>query len=173
MAYIMQGELTHSPIGPIYFRASQNGLKRLSLFPLGQLEPPTMIDSTYQAFNILSSAMEQVNQYLKGECKVFDLKLTLEGLTPFQKQVLSAAHEIPYGEIRTYCQLAKQIGKPLASRAVGSALAHNPLLLVIPCHRVIGSDGHLGGFAAPGSTATKLKLLRLEGIAVKQGRVEL
>jgi len=173
MAYIMQGELTHSPIGPIYFRASQNGLKRISLFSLGALEPPTIIDSNYQAFMILSKAMEQVNQYLNRERTVFDLPLDLWGISLFQKTVLCAAQKIPFGEVRTYTQLAHEIEKPLAARAVGSALAHNPLLLVIPCHRVIGSDGHLGGFAAPGITATKEKLLRLEGVPFCQGRLVL
>lgn len=171
MSYIMQGELAQSPIGPIYLRASQSGLKRISLFTLGALEPPTMIDSTYQAFKFLSEAMQQINEYLYGIRKVFEFPLDLEGLTAFQKQVLTTAQTIPYGEVRTYAQLAKQIGKPLAARAVGSALAANPVLIAIPCHRIINADGKLGGFAAPGSTATKLKLLRLEGVRVQDGRV--
>lgn len=173
MSYIMQGELNHTPIGPIYFRASQVGLKRISLFPLGVLEPPTMIDSTYQAFKVLSAAMEQMNEYLICKRTEFDLPLDFEDLTPFQKKVLCASQEIPYGEVRTYTQLAAQIGKPMAARAVGSALAANPLLLVIPCHRVIGAHGNLGGFAAPGSIAIKQKLLRLEGVKFNQGQVML
>ncbi len=89
----------------------------------------------------------------------------------FQRDVLQLTAEIPFGEVRTYGELAQQLGKLGASRAVGTALARNPMALVIPCHRVIGSDRKLHGFAAPNGIKTKAWLLELEGHEIKNDRV--
>lgn len=105
-------------------------------------------------------AEEQIRQYVAGERRVFSLPLRPEG-TAFQKRVWQALGEIPYGETRNYGQIAAEIGRPGAFRAVGAANGKNPLPLVIPCHRVIGSNGKLTGFAH--GLAVKEKLLRLEG----------
>ena len=86
----------------------------------------------------------------------------LNRLTPFQRRVLLACACIPKGQVRTYGQLAKAIGKPKAARAVGSALAINPLAPLIPCHRVIRSDGKIGNYSGKGGAGTKLRLLRCE-----------
>ena len=86
----------------------------------------------------------------------------LERLSPFQRAVLLACARIPSGQTRTYSQIARAIGKPKAARAVGNALAKNPLAPIIPCHRVIRSDGALGGYSAKGGKGRKLLLLRKE-----------
>lgn len=92
------------------------------------------------------AAREQVLAYFAGERREFDLPLAARG-TDFQQRVWRALHAIPYGETRTYGQLAALLGNPAASRAIGRANATNPLCLVVPCHRVIGADGSLTGYA--------------------------
>jgi methylated-DNA-[protein]-cysteine S-methyltransferase len=104
----------------------------------------------------------QVEEYLNGQRDTFELDIDWALCTPFQRQVLEQHLAIPYGETRTYGQLAAQIGKPLAARAVGRAGATNPIPLIIPCHRVIGADGNLRGYGAPGGIQTKAWLLELE-----------
>ena len=104
------------------------------------------------------TAQEQIEAYLDGHRTHFDLKLDLRG-TPFQKKALQAVAAIPYGETRTYGEIAKTLGRPRAARAVGSANARNCLPLVIPCHRVVAAHG-LGGYA--GGLELKRKLLKLE-----------
>lgn len=89
-------------------------------------------------------------------------RLALSGLTPFQQAVLSACAKIPQGQTRTYSQLAQAIGRPRAARAVGNALAKNPFAPVIPCHRVVRSDGKLGGYSAAGGKKRKRLLLKME-----------
>ncbi len=101
----------------------------------------------------------QLDAYFAGELTEFELPLAPEG-TPFQQQVWDALLEIPYGETWSYGQLAKHIGKPKASRAVGAANGLNPIPIIIPCHRVIGSNGKLTGFG--GGLDTKRFLLQLE-----------
>lgn len=173
MSYLLQGELTDTPIGPIYFYASPQGVRRISLFPLGFLKPSPEINASYEAFHFLSQAMTQVNEYMAGKRKRFDLPLDLVGVSEFQSRVLQATQNILYGSVTTYAHIAAEIGKPLASRAVGSALARNPLLMLVPCHRVIGKNGALHGFAAPEGIETKEALLRLEGITINKGLVRL
>ncbi|MFI3319949.1 MAG: methylated-DNA--[protein]-cysteine S-methyltransferase [Rikenellaceae bacterium] len=102
---------------------------------------------------------EQINHYLQGNLKTFDLPISIEG-TEFQKRVWHALLDIPYGETRSYKEIATAIGDPKASRAVGMANNRNPLLLVIPCHRVIGANGSLTGYA--GGLEIKRALLQLE-----------
>ncbi len=105
---------------------------------------------------------DQIEEYLHGQRTTFELDIDWALCTPFQRQVLEQQIAIPFGETLTYGQLAAQIGKPLAARAVGRAGATNPIPLIIPCHRVIGSDGNLRGYGAPGGTQTKAWLLELE-----------
>jgi methylated-DNA-[protein]-cysteine S-methyltransferase len=101
----------------------------------------------------------QLLAYFSGELTSFELSLSPQG-TEFQRQVWQALRTIPYGQTRSYGDVAKQIGRPLASRAVGAANGRNPLPIVIPCHRVIGSTGTLTGFG--GGLEAKATLLRLE-----------
>ena len=104
-------------------------------------------------------AAEQLREYLRGERKMFDLPLAPEG-TVFQKAVWSALQEIPYGQTRSYGEIAAQIGRPKACRAVGMANHCNPIPIFIPCHRVVGADGSLTGYA--GGLECKRTLLDLE-----------
>jgi O-6-methylguanine DNA methyltransferase len=108
---------------------------------------------------IVALALDQVAEYLDGQRRDFDLPLDLRG-TEFQRRVWSAVAAIPYGETRTYAQIAQVIGKPQAVRAVGVANGANPLPLVVPCHRVLGSDGGLTGYG--GGLDVKRKLLEME-----------
>src|SRR5262249_47406779 len=116
----------------------------------------------------------QLGEYFAGKRKAFTVKLDYRG-TPFQRKVWVALLAIPFGETRTYGELAKQIGSPAAVRAVGAANGRNPIAIIGPCHRVVGSTGKLTGFA--GGLETKATLLKLEGgevddAAVKQPRPE-
>jgi methylated-DNA-[protein]-cysteine S-methyltransferase len=105
-----------------------------------------------------------VTDYFDGKRAEFDCILDFSGSTPFQRRVWNATMDIPYGEVRSYKWVAERIGTPSACRAVGHALAANPLPLIIPCHRVIRSDGRPGGFGGrTGNVQTKLMLLSLEG----------
>jgi methylated-DNA-[protein]-cysteine S-methyltransferase len=107
---------------------------------------------------------QQLREYLAGRRTQFDLALDLRALPEFQRRVLLAALEIPHGQVTTYGELARRIGRPKAARAVGQALGHNPVPIVIPCHRVLGSDGSLHGYGAGKGLPTKAWLLRLEGV---------
>jgi methylated-DNA-[protein]-cysteine S-methyltransferase len=112
--------------------------------------------------NLLKPLQKQIIAYFEGKPARFNTSLDLDKLAPFARKVLAACEKIPAGKTISYSQLAGMINKPRASRAVGSALARNPIPLIIPCHRVIHSDGSLGNFSAPGGTSTKKKLLALE-----------
>jgi O-6-methylguanine DNA methyltransferase len=105
------------------------------------------------------NAVAQILEYLAGERTEFDLPLDLRG-TDFQRAVWRALQEIPFGERRSYREIAKAVGRPKAVRAVGSANGSNPVSLVVPCHRVINSDGKLGGYG--GGLALKARLLAME-----------
>ena len=117
------------------------------------------VEGIYQETTLIKEAYQQLREYLKGERWEFNLPLKLLG-TDFQKRVWKALCEIPYGETRSYKQIAEAIGNPKAVRAVGMANHRNPLLIVVPCHRVIGVDGKLVGYAA--GIDKKAFLLQLE-----------
>jgi O-6-methylguanine DNA methyltransferase len=104
-------------------------------------------------------AITQILEYLKGKRTKFELELDLQG-TPFQLDAWYALREIPYGEVRTYADVARAIGRPRAVRAVGTANGANPLSLVVPCHRVVAAGGKLGGYG--GGLPLKKKLLAME-----------
>lgn len=106
-------------------------------------------------------ARAQVMAYLSGERREFDLEIDFDGVTRFQARVLRAALAVPYGRVASYGEIARRVGSPGASRAVGGALSRNPIPIVVPCHRVVGSDGSLGGYSS--GTHIKERLLRLEG----------
>ena len=114
---------------------------------------------------LLAKAAGQLREYFAGKRKEFDLPLNPQG-TAFQRLVWEKLCEIPYGESRCYGDLARMIGNPKASRAVGMANHHNPILIVIPCHRIIGKDGSLTGYAA--GLSMKKALLDLEHITYKE-----
>jgi len=104
-----------------------------------------------------------VRDYFAGRQVTFDVPLDLSAWTCFRQAVLQACRRIPYGRLASYADLARAVGRPAAMRAVGSTMAHNPLPLIVPCHRVVRADGSLGGFTCPQGVAMKLRLLKLEG----------
>ena len=112
---------------------------------------------------------EQITAYFDGARVDFSPKIPifLDGFGRFSSAVLKVSRGIKFGQTMTYAALAKKVGRPAASRAVGNALARNPLPLIIPCHRVLRSDGKLGGFSAPGGISLKKKMLKLERQAIK------
>lgn len=109
---------------------------------------------------LLDRAAEEIDEYLQGAREAFDLPVRAEG-TAFEQAVWAALTTIPYGQTRTYGEIAAQIGRPGASRAVGRANGRNPVSIVIPCHRVVGASGAMTGYA--GGVELKLRLLALEG----------
>ncbi len=108
----------------------------------------------------LADTVERFRRYYGGHRVLFEDELDLSGATPFQRQVWTISQRIPYGETRSYLWVAEQLGRPQAARAVGQAMGRNPLSIIIPCHRVVTSDGQLGGFG--GGLDMKRRLLRLE-----------
>ena len=115
-------------------------------------------------FRSLAKITRQIKEYIDGKRRVFDIKIDWSVLTSdFQRAALRVVFSIPYGQTRTYAQVAAQIGHPDAPRAVGRANATNPMPLVIPCHRVIGTNGKLHGYGGAGGLKTKAWLLKLEG----------
>ena len=148
-----------SPVGELTLVASEKGLTAV----LWEEEKPNRVPLEYLILDkkhpILLEVEDQLNEYFKGERKKFSLKLDPHG-TEFQKKVWMALRSIPFGETRSYGELATQIGNPKASRAVGAANGKNPISVIVPCHRVIGSNGSLTGFA--GGLKNKMTLLDLE-----------
>jgi methylated-DNA-[protein]-cysteine S-methyltransferase len=132
-----------SPVGPLLL-AGEGGALGLLGFPTGAMARRHRLDWTEDAAPF-AEVIRQLDQYFAGDRQVFDLDLCLSG-TPFQEQVWRALGDIPYGETWSYGELARHIGRPHASRAVGAANGKNPIPLIFPCHRVIGSDGKPRGF---------------------------
>lgn len=104
--------------------------------------------ATSERSDFSDGVFRQVMEYFAGERRVFDVAYDLGSLTPFQRRILEAVAQIPYGESRTYGQIAAMVGNPKAARAVGAACNRNPILIVIPCHRVVGARGAMVGYAA-------------------------
>jgi methylated-DNA-[protein]-cysteine S-methyltransferase len=146
-----------SPIGQLLLAGDDSGLELIS-FPRGNMRREPEKDWTYSEAPF-SAARQQLDEYFSGKRKVFELPLKPSG-TPFQLSVLDELRRIPYGETASYGDVAKRIGRPRAVRAVGAANGRNPLPIVIPCHRVVGSNGDLTGFG--GGLDTKKTLLELE-----------
>lgn len=149
-----------SPLGRIDVYAGPGGL--ISVRLLGKslsrvAEPnPSMGDPAGQA-------LLQILEYLDGKRRTFDVTIDWSLIKPFQTVVLKQAMLIPYGSWKTYGQVARELGKPAASRAIGGALANNPIPIIIPCHRVAAADGSLTGFSAANGVRSKRWLLELEG----------
>lgn len=159
-----------SPLGPLYLARSEAGLCRLAI---GVTEDsfrarlPARAKSSRNP-DALREAQEQLIAYFDG-CQVrFCLPVDLGEMTCFQQGVLRRACAIPAGELRSYGDIARDMGSPRASRAVGQALGRNPVPIVVPCHRVVGSDGRLTGYSGAGGIESKRWLLRLEGTPVKE-----
>jgi methylated-DNA-[protein]-cysteine S-methyltransferase len=148
------------PVGELKLVASEAGLAAV-LWPGDdpkRVRLPALAPST--AHPVLLDTERQLRDYFIGRRRTFTVPLDMAG-TPFQQAVWQALLTIPYGETRSYSELAKQVGRPAASRAVGAANGRNPVSIIVPCHRAIGADGSLTGFA--GGLDVKRYLLDLEG----------
>jgi len=146
-----------SPLGPLLLAADDASLRQI--FFINGRHPAKPESSWIEDRAPLAETIRQLQAYFAGELTNFDLQLAPEG-TPFQLSVWHRLCDIPYGETISYGQLASQIGNPKASRAVGLANGSNPIPIVIPCHRVLGSNGKLTGYG--GGLPIKEKLLALE-----------
>ena len=146
-----------TPIGELLLAGETDSLMMIG-FPKGAMRRDPEADWIYNE-EPFENTRVQLAEYFSGERKVFDLPLLLSG-TEFQVSVLEALQDIPYGETASYGDVAKRIGRPKAVRAVGAANGRNPIPIIVPCHRVIGSSGDLTGFG--GGLDTKAALLRLE-----------
>jgi methylated-DNA-[protein]-cysteine S-methyltransferase len=146
-----------SPVGHLLLAGDADALRLVSFESSKHAAPPQA--GWKQDTGPFAEVIRQLKAYFRGELKQFDLPLALEG-TDFQLRVWNALRAIPYGETISYAQLAERIGNPKAVRAVGLANGSNPVPIIVPCHRVIGSDGSLTGFG--GGLSTKKMLLELE-----------
>jgi methylated-DNA-[protein]-cysteine S-methyltransferase len=145
-------------VGGLELRTSDAGVQALTFIP-------RLTDVTESASNhVMRILLDELERYFAGELRVFTVPLDPTGGTAFQRSVWSALQEIPYGTTKSYQDIAGQIGKPTATRAVGSANGRNPIPIIIPCHRVIKADGTLGGYSS--GIEIKKALLGLEGSAV-------
>ncbi len=146
-----------SPVGLLKICEKEGGITSLSLHQGGLYE--TLKNNTVQHSDILYEAYRQLNEYFRGNRKQFDLPLHYAG-TSFQQQVWNELRRIPYGETRSYQDIAIGIGNEKAVQAIGQANHRNPILIIIPCHRVIRKTGELGGFGC--GIEVKKYLLNLE-----------
>lgn len=156
-----------TPFGPMYVAATDRGLSRISW---QQKDGDAFVEELEERFpqrpvvrdpEGLRRAERELREYFAGERKAFDLPVDLDTLTAFQRRVLKAASQLGHGEVVPYAELARRVGRPEAYRSVGNALGKNPVAIVVPCHRVIRSDGSMGGYG--GGPEYKEYLLRLEG----------
>lgn len=152
-----------SPVGRLKLVAGDSGLiavlwenERPNRVPLGGLQPG-------DHHPVIRDAERQLREYFAGEREAFSLPLAPTG-TPFQQVVWAALRTIPFGETRSYAEIARQIGRPAAVRAVGAANGRNPISIITPCHRVIGAGGALTGFA--GGLKTKAFLINFESASI-------
>lgn len=162
-----------SPLGPLWIAVGPRGVAVISYggepnaADLGRLlrtYGPGIVPDARRTSNV----ERELHQYFSGRRRAFDLDVDLSGLTPFQRRVLRATARIPYGDLATYKTVARRAGNEAASRAAGAAVGANPIPIVVPCHRVVASDGTLGGYA--GGLDAKRRLLAIErGEAVPAG----
>jgi methylated-DNA-[protein]-cysteine S-methyltransferase len=150
-----------SPLGMIRIIADESCIKRVEIFEEDWLEYVKENPTIEKNQELCKEAIHQLDEYFNGKRKDFDLPLSIEG-TDFRKKVWGALQRIPYGEVRSYAEVAEMIGNPKAVRAVGQANKANQIPIIIPCHRVIGKSGKLVGFAG-NRTPFQKKLLETEG----------
>lgn len=167
---IYYDKLESTPLGPLWVAAGPHGLLAVEYNGtegdfLGYLSKQVQGKPQRSAEKV-ASAKKMLLAYLRGERKQLDIDVDLSHITPFQRRVLEATRKVPRGEVSTYAEIARRIGQPKAVRAVGQALRRNPVPIVVPCHRVIASDGTLGGYAGNLRDRRKIELLKLEGVAL-------
>ncbi len=161
---IQWGEMS-SPLGRLFAAVNERGLCALEFGRqesefLQRFDNRTRLKKDAKA---VERVLAQLREYFAGDRSNFNLPVDISQLTPFQRSVLDVACRIAPGQVWTYQRIAEELGRPRASRPVGGALAHNPIPIVIPCHRVVASDGSLGGYSGGSGLKAKRWLLRLEG----------
>lgn len=164
---IFYGSFSHQLLGLIHAAVTEKGLAFLD-FNVSLEEFVYRIEkkSTRTAIPNIKEVrpfLDQIQQYLDGHRPLFELPIDINQVSKFHRTVLEATRRIPPGQVVTYVEIARRIGKPKAARAVGQALRHNPIPIVIPCHRVIASDGSLRGYKGTSGLKTKALLLKMEG----------
>ncbi len=157
------------PVGRVYVAAGPNGVLAVTMGPFDESEAATQVWGMFHIPTLVDrratrDAIRQLDEYFRGERWSFDLPLDLRVETTFQRMVLQYVQRIPAGRTTTYGAIATALGNPDRAILVGHALATNPLPVLIPCHRVIGSDGTLVGYSGYGGVETKAALLRHEGV---------
>jgi O-6-methylguanine DNA methyltransferase len=157
-----------SPIGPLFIAVTEKGVTEIGF--AGQKSDADFRDQLEDRglrpipdATAIERVAGQLREYFAGRRNRFQVPLDFYGVTPFTRSVLDATAEIPFGQVRTYRQIAQQVGKPGATRAVGNALNRNPIAVIVPCHRIIRSDSSLGGYG--GGPEIKQRLLSLEGVS--------
>lgn len=158
-------DLVDSPVGTLLVAATDRGFCRIAY----DAEPELELERLARAFGVrvlrsalpIDPARRQLDEYFEGKRRRFDLPVDVALLAEFNRRVLQELARVPYGEVVTYGELAARAARPRAARAVGTAMNRNPLPIVLPCHRVIGANGKLVGYA--GGLERKEALLRLEG----------
>ena len=154
-----------SPLGPLFVAVSEHGVCAIEFV---RRKPRFSTHSKMAArlekdTRVVAPVMAQLREYFTGRRINFDLPLDLSSLTPFQREVLAVTRLIPAGQTWTYLQVAQEMARPNSARPVGQALAHNPIPIIIPCHRVIATDGSLRGYSGGSGLKAKRWLLQHEG----------
>ena len=170
MKIISIGHTDETPIGEIWVAMNEKGLVAVE-YPAVQFDFEAWLKHQYRvevqfAPEKVKDALAQLQQYAAAERKEFTIPIDWSVLREFQQKALKITFAIPYGETRTYKEIALELGNPRAARAVGRAEATNPMPIVIPCHRVVGSDSKLHGYGAGAGLDTKAWLLKLEGAVI-------
>lgn len=147
----------HSPVGTLFLTANEQGLTGLRFRDVKEETGEVAREES----PLIAQAKQELEEYFAGKRTVFEVPLCLRG-TPFQKKVWEALRQIPYGETRSYQEVAVMAGNPKACRAVGMANNRNPVSIIVPCHRVIGKNGSLTGYG--GGLDVKTYLLKLENL---------
>ena len=159
-----------SPIGPLFIAASDQGVCEIGF---GATESESLFQHHLEErgfrpvpdWTAVAGVARQLREYFGGERNRFEVPLDFSGVSPFTRSVLTATAQVPFGQLSTYRDIAQQVGRPSATRAVGNALGRNPIPVIVPCHRIVRSDASLGGYT--GGLEIKERLLSLEGVSIK------
>ena len=164
-APLIMWDAVESPLGLIYVAATPEGVSSV-MWGVGEADFLSTLDPlarTERDPEALAPAAAQLRAYFEQPTLRFDVPLDLSAASPFHRKALQLIRSIPAGTVWTYKQVAEALGRPAASRAVGQAMARNPVPIIVPCHRVVGSGGSLTGYGGGGGIATKRRLLQMEG----------
>jgi methylated-DNA-[protein]-cysteine S-methyltransferase len=153
-------DVADSPVGELFVAATERGLCRISYRVEGQDEELARVFGVRVLRTPLDEVRRELDEYFEGKRHEFDLALDLR-VAPFHEVVLHELARVPYGRTETYGSLAAKVGRPRAARAVGTVMNRNPIPIVLPCHRIVGANGSLTGYA--GGLHVKRALLELEG----------